>query len=103
MGLTPSRQKSKGLVCNMVIQGRIEKYKADNENLFSTTEAIMVTLMDPDLNQALMPERYRDNPMAGYFALDAEQRARVDGVHQAETKRYQDRQTKTINTIKRIN
>ncbi len=66
----------------MDLQGRIDLFKANGKNLFSTTECIMVALQGPDLYQALMPERYRDNPMAGYFALDAEQKARVDEAHQ---------------------
>ncbi len=46
----------------------------------------MVALMDPQLFRVLMPARYRDNPMAGYFALDAEQRGRVYEVHQGDSK-----------------
>jgi hypothetical protein len=70
----------------MDIQGRIDKFKADNKRLFSSTECIMVALMDPELYRALMPARYRNNPMAGYFALDGKQRVRVDEAHQGESK-----------------
>jgi len=73
-------------VDDMDLQGRIDQFKADGKNLFSTTECIMVAFMDPDLYRALMPARYLGNPMAGYFALDAEQRARVDEAHQSENK-----------------
>ncbi|MCP4118550.1 MAG: hypothetical protein GY737_24760 [Desulfobacteraceae bacterium] len=65
----------------MNLQGRIDKCKADGKNLFSSTECIMVALMDQELYRVLMPERYRDNPMAGYFAMDAEQRTLVDLAH----------------------
>ncbi len=68
----------------MDLQGRIDKFKADSKNLFSFTERIMVALMDPQLFRVLMPPRYQDNPMGGYFALDAEQKVLVDAVHQGE-------------------
>ena len=60
------------------LKDRIEKYRADGKNLFSTSEAIMIALCYPDLFDKLMPEVFKNDPKAGYYELDQEQRTSVD-------------------------
>lgn len=67
----------------MTLKGRIYQYKIDGRNLFSTTEAITAALIDSDLYQVLMPEPWKNDPMAAYFTLDSKQKALVTQAHQA--------------------
>jgi hypothetical protein len=61
----------------MNIKQKIENYRKNSRNLFSTTEAITGALMHSDLYAQLMPDQYKNDPMAAYLRLDENQRALV--------------------------
>ena len=57
---------------------RIKQYRADGKNLFSSSEAVTVAFMNPDLYQGLMPGDYIHDPLRAFFnVLDDEQRLDV--------------------------
>lgn len=62
------------------LKNRINQFRKDGKNLFSTSEAIVIGLTHPDLYQRLMPERYKDSPSEAYHrVLDGDQRMMVMG------------------------
>lgn len=56
------------------MEARINQYRKDGKNKFSSTEAIMVALLHPDLYPELMPEQYRNDPVGAQMKLDHRQR-----------------------------
>ncbi len=57
------------------MKAKIQQYRKDGKNLFSSTEKIMVALLCPDLYLELMPEKYKNNPFGAFFIeLDFQQK-----------------------------
>ena len=56
------------------MKARIDQYRKHGKNTFSSTEAIMVALMYPDLYPELMPKQYRNDPVGAQMKLDHRQR-----------------------------
>ena len=56
---------------------KIEQFRKTRRNLFSTTEAIQVALLHPDLYPELMPQKYIHDPVGAQMQLDHRQREKV--------------------------
>ncbi len=56
---------------------KIEQFRKTGRNRFSTTEAIQVALLHPDLYPELMPKNYLHDPVGAQMQLDHRQRAYV--------------------------
>ena len=61
----------------MNFEEKIETYRQNNKNLFSTTEAMTGALMYSDLYDQLMPDQYKRDPIAAYLQLDIKQRSLI--------------------------
>jgi hypothetical protein len=61
----------------MTFKEKIEAYRQNNKNLFSTTEAITGALIHSDLYVRLMPDQYKRDPIAAYLQLDICQRSLI--------------------------
>jgi hypothetical protein len=59
------------------MKARIDQYRKDRKNKFSSTEAMMVALLCPDLYPELMPKKYRNDPVGAQMKLDHRQREYV--------------------------
>jgi hypothetical protein len=59
------------------MKDKIKQYRKNGQNLFSTTEAIQVALLHPDLYQKLMPDQYKNDPVGAQMQLGHRQRAYV--------------------------
>ena len=60
---------------------KIDQYRADKRNLFSSTEKIIAALICPDLYRELMPVDLQENPMRAYFSV-------LDGGQQRMVREY---------------
>lgn len=56
---------------------KIEQYRKDKKNLFSSTERVMAALLHPDLYQELMPKEYLNDPVGAQMQLGHRQREYV--------------------------
>jgi hypothetical protein len=57
-----------------MIDRRIGEYRKNGLNKFSSTEAMLVALLHPDLHPKLMPEEFQHDPLGAQLKLEQWQR-----------------------------